>query len=78
MYSGWIRILARVLHTYACRSPEPLVGQATKRVFLSAFEKLAAETKCGCPVFKLLKADITLDARLLDASIESEQAMLLN
>ncbi len=29
------------------------------------FEKLAAMAKAGCPVSKLLKADITLDATLL-------------
>ena len=30
-----------------------------------AFEKLAATAKAGCPVSKLLKADITLDAKLV-------------
>jgi len=30
------------------------------------FDKLAARAKTGCPVSKLLKADITLDARLLN------------
>jgi osmotically inducible protein OsmC len=30
------------------------------------FDKLAARAKAGCPVSKLLKADITLDARLLN------------
>ena len=29
------------------------------------FEKLAAQAKAGCPVSKLLKADITLDAKLI-------------
>jgi len=29
------------------------------------FEKLAATAKAGCPVSKLLKADITLDAKLV-------------
>jgi lipoyl-dependent peroxiredoxin len=29
------------------------------------FEKLAATAKAGCPVSKLLKADITLDAKLM-------------
>lgn len=31
----------------------------------AAFEKLAATAKAGCPVSKLLKADITLDAKLV-------------
>lgn len=31
-----------------------------------AFEKLAAKAKAGCPVSKLLKADITLDATLIE------------
>jgi osmotically inducible protein OsmC len=31
----------------------------------STFEKLAAKAKAGCPVSKLLKADITLEATLL-------------
>ncbi len=31
----------------------------------ATFEKLAAMAKAGCPVSKLLKADITLDATLL-------------
>jgi osmotically inducible protein OsmC len=31
----------------------------------AAFEKLAAKAKAGCPVSKLLKADISLDATLL-------------
>ncbi len=30
----------------------------------ATFEKLAAQAKAGCPVSKLLKADITLDATL--------------
>ncbi len=30
------------------------------------FDKLAARAKAGCPVSKLLKADITLDAKLLN------------
>ena len=30
----------------------------------ATFEKLAAKAKAGCPVSKLLKADITLDASL--------------
>src|SRR5882762_563689 len=30
------------------------------------FEELAAKAKAGCPVSKLLKAEITLDATLLD------------
>ena len=30
------------------------------------FDKLVALAKTGCPVSKLLKADITLDATLLD------------
>jgi lipoyl-dependent peroxiredoxin len=30
------------------------------------FQELAAKAKAGCPVSKLLKADITLDARLTD------------
>ena len=30
----------------------------------ATFEKLAATAKAGCPVSKLLKADITLDAKL--------------
>src|SRR5580698_7435636 len=30
----------------------------------ATFEKLAATAKAGCPVSKLLKADITLDAQL--------------
>jgi osmotically inducible protein OsmC len=30
-----------------------------------AFEKLAATAKAGCPVSKLLKAEITLDAKLV-------------
>jgi len=30
-----------------------------------AFEKLAATAKAGCPVSKLLKADITLEAKLV-------------
>jgi osmotically inducible protein OsmC len=30
----------------------------------ATFEKLAAKAKVGCPVSKLLKADITLDASL--------------
>src|SRR6266403_1092367 len=32
----------------------------------ATFEKLAATAKAGCPVSKLLKAEITLDATLLD------------
>ncbi|MGO9056079.1 MAG: OsmC family protein [Candidatus Binataceae bacterium] len=32
----------------------------------ATFESLAAKAKAGCPVSKLLKADITLDATLLD------------
>lgn len=32
----------------------------------ATFEKLAARAKAGCPVSKLLKANITLDATLLD------------
>jgi osmotically inducible protein OsmC len=31
----------------------------------SEFEKLAAKAKGGCPVSKLLKAEITLDAALI-------------
>jgi lipoyl-dependent peroxiredoxin len=31
----------------------------------ATFEKLAAKAKAGCPVSKLLKADISLDATLL-------------
>jgi osmotically inducible protein OsmC len=31
----------------------------------ATFEKLAAKAKAGCPVSKLLKAEITLDATLL-------------
>src|SRR4029079_19281645 len=31
----------------------------------ATFEKLAAMAKAGCPVSKLLKADITLDATLV-------------
>src|SRR5271154_4801613 len=31
----------------------------------ASFEKLAGTAKAGCPVSKLLKADITLDAKLL-------------
>ena len=31
----------------------------------ATFEKLTAKAKAGCPVSKLLKADITLDATLL-------------
>jgi len=31
----------------------------------ATFEKLAATAKAGCPVSKLLKADITLDAKLV-------------
>ena len=31
----------------------------------ATFEKLAANAKAGCPVSKLLKADITLDAKLV-------------
>jgi lipoyl-dependent peroxiredoxin len=31
----------------------------------ATFEELAAKAKAGCPVSKLLKADITLDATLL-------------
>jgi osmotically inducible protein OsmC len=31
----------------------------------AGFEKLAAEAKAGCPVSKLLKAEITLDAALV-------------
>lgn len=30
------------------------------------FEELAGKAKAGCPVSKLLKAEITLDAKLLD------------
>lgn len=30
------------------------------------FEELAAKAKAGCPVSKLLKADISMDASLLD------------
>lgn len=32
----------------------------------ATFERLAGDAKAGCPVSKLLKADITLDAKLLD------------
>jgi osmotically inducible protein OsmC len=32
----------------------------------ATFEELAGKAKAGCPVSKLLKADITLDAKLLD------------
>ena len=32
----------------------------------ATFEKLAATSKAGCPVSKLLKAEITLDATLLN------------
>jgi osmotically inducible protein OsmC len=32
----------------------------------TTFESLAAKAKAGCPVSKALKADITLDAALLD------------
>jgi osmotically inducible protein OsmC len=32
----------------------------------ATFEKLAAKAKAGCPVSKLLKAEITLDATLID------------
>src|SRR5882762_4173390 len=32
----------------------------------ATFEKLAGKAKAGCPVSKLLKAEITLDATLLD------------
>src|SRR5947209_14069645 len=32
----------------------------------ATFETLAAQAKAGCPVSKLLKADITLDATLTD------------
>ncbi|WP_431104869.1 OsmC family protein [Roseateles noduli] len=31
----------------------------------ATFQKLAADAKAGCPVSKLLKADITLDAQLV-------------
>jgi osmotically inducible protein OsmC len=31
----------------------------------AAFEQLAAKAKAGCPVSKLLKADISLDAKLV-------------
>ena len=31
----------------------------------ATFEQLAAKAKAGCPVSKLLKADITLDAALV-------------
>jgi len=31
----------------------------------AAFEKLTTQAKAGCPVSKLLKAEITLDATLL-------------
>jgi osmotically inducible protein OsmC len=30
----------------------------------ATFEKLAAQAKAGCPVCRLLKTDITLDASL--------------
>jgi len=30
------------------------------------FQELAAKAKAGCPVSKLLKADVTLDAALVD------------
>lgn len=32
----------------------------------ATFEKLAAMAKAGCPISKLLKAEITLDAALMD------------
>ena len=32
----------------------------------ATFEKLTAMAKAGCPVSKLLKAEITLDAALID------------
>jgi osmotically inducible protein OsmC len=32
----------------------------------AAFEKLAGMAKAGCPVSKLFKADITLDATLVE------------
>ncbi len=32
----------------------------------ATFETLAAKAKAGCPVSRVLKAEITLDARLLD------------
>src|SRR6202790_904886 len=41
------------------RAKVPGADQAT-------FEKLAAKAKAGCPVSKLLKAEITLDATLVD------------
>jgi osmotically inducible protein OsmC len=31
----------------------------------ATFDKLAAQAKAGCPVSKLFKADITLDATLI-------------
>ncbi len=33
----------------------------------ATFKELAAKAKAGCPVSKLLKAEITLDAKLVDA-----------
>lgn len=43
----------------ACRARVPGADKAT-------FERVAQETKQGCPVSKVLKADITLDAALED------------
>jgi lipoyl-dependent peroxiredoxin len=33
----------------------------------ATFERIAAKAKAGCPVSKLLKAEITLDATLIDS-----------
>jgi len=41
------------------RAKGPVVDQAK-------FQELAAKAKAGCPVSKLLKADVTLDAALVD------------
>ena len=32
----------------------------------ASFEEIAAKAKAGCPVSKLLNAEITLDAKLVD------------
>jgi lipoyl-dependent peroxiredoxin len=42
----------------ACKAKIPGADEAT-------FEKLANKAKAGCPVSKLFKADITLDAQLV-------------
>ncbi len=40
----------------------------------SQFEELAGKAKAGCPVSKLLKADVTLDARLVSWQAVEEVA----